>query len=455
MQRPAHPATPASFDQDVPIHSPDTIDLSSDSETEPEEDNRMALNRFAYQIPSRTQSVASLSRASSIPIIDKPAIAKNKPSRSAGQHRFMADFPDAELARLVKCVCCGIGWTTRKGVAQKMIHVQSCAKKNALTDDTVKILIRQEVDKALTESRAAKANDPENVLTLPEAPKTYLDELVQGVEPKKRGRHLEIKTVKNGIETREIILERARVILGNHAHPNAQEDGGRQFQSQEFRPSRLADQFAEDTLGWSEAPATQAFGESALRRRQAPGDMFGSAVRKRTMFDTEPVSDEVAGLPPSTQNFAPSKLAGLHRTSSNSAFNLQYEVDFDASHRPQPVLSPGLVRTLLTITRRARLITYRHPLHQLLILSAQVQEVRLPVLSRGAAHTTIASKYSLPRLLIEHRHCFHHRPCRPRINQIPAKAAAISTMYMNKVSYSIRMTWHGAMTTHSFISIRI
>jgi hypothetical protein len=79
------------------------------------------------------------------------------------------------------------------------------------------------------------------------------------------------------------------------------------------------------------------------------------------MFDTEAVSDEEAGMPPSTQNFAPSKLAGLHRMSSNSAFNLQYEVDSDvSSHRSQPVLSPdssssppspGLVRTLLTITR--------------------------------------------------------------------------------------------------------
>jgi hypothetical protein len=218
MQRPAHDATPASSNQDVPIRSPNTIDLSSDSETEPEEDNRMALNRFAYQNPSRTQSIASLSRTSSVAMIDKPAIEaipKKKHSRMAGQHRFMADFSDAELARLVKCVCCGIGWTTRKGVAQKMVHVQSCAKKNAFTDDTVKILIRQEVDKALIESQTAKANDPENVLPLPEAPKTYLDELVQGVEPKKRGRHPEIKTVKNGIETREVILERARVILGN------------------------------------------------------------------------------------------------------------------------------------------------------------------------------------------------------------------------------------------------
>jgi hypothetical protein len=364
MQRPAHDATPASSNQDVPIRSPNTIDLSSDSETEPEEDNRMALNRFAYQNPLRTQSIASLSRTSSVAMIDKPAIEaipKKKHSRMAGQHRFMADFSDAELARLVKCVCCGIGWTTRKGVAQKMVHVQSCAKKNAFTDDTVKILIRQEVDKALIESQTAKANDPEKVLPLPEAPKTYLDELVQGVEPKKRGRHPEIKTVKNGIETREVILERARVILGNHALPNAQEDGGRQFQSQGFRPSRLADQLAQDTLGWSEAPATQAFGESALRQRQAPDAMFGGAVRKRTMFDTEAVSDEEAGMPPSTQNFAPSKLAGLHRMSSNSAFNLQYEVDSDvSSHRSQPVLSPdssssppspGPVRTLLTITR--------------------------------------------------------------------------------------------------------
>jgi len=57
---------------------------------------------------------------------------------------------------------------TRKGVAQKMAHVQFCAKKYAFTDDTVKVLIRQEVDKCLAESQANKGEgntvDPENIL---------------------------------------------------------------------------------------------------------------------------------------------------------------------------------------------------------------------------------------------------------------------------------------------------
>lgn len=380
MQRPTHDASP---NHSVSSHPPIAFNVSSDSEIEPEDDNRMTLNRFAFQNPSRTQSKASLSRTSSIATANKPVVdvmPKMKPSRNAGQHRFMADFSNAELARLVKCVCCGIGWTTRKGVAQKMVHVQSCARRNAFTDDTVKILIRQEVDKALAESQVAKmkdkALDPENVL--PEAPRTYLDDVLREVEPKRRGRHPEIKTIKNGLETREGILDRARVILRNHALPNAQEEGS--HQSQELRSSRLASQPRQDVGSWSEFPATQAFGESALRHKRAPDVISRGAVQKQPMFDTEAISLEEAGIPPSTQNFAPSKLAGLHPTTSNSVFNMQYDVESSSSPP-----SPRLVRMLLTSARRARLITCRHPLRLLSILSAQAQETHLSILPRRGA----------------------------------------------------------------------
>jgi hypothetical protein len=98
------------------------------------------------------------------------------------------------------------------------------------------------------------------------------------------------------------------------------------------------------------------------------------------MFDTEAISLEEAGIPPSTQNFAPSKLAGLHPTTSNSVFNMQYDVESSSSPP-----SPRLVRMLLTSARRARLITCRHPLRLLSILSAQAQETHLSILPRRGA----------------------------------------------------------------------
>jgi hypothetical protein len=297
-------------------------------------------------------------------VVDKPATdaaPKQKSSRNAGQRRFTADFSDAELARLIKCVCCGISWTTRKGVTQKMVHIQSCAKKNAFTDDTVKILVRREVDKALAENQTAKAKgkgkaiDPENLL--PEVPRTYMEDVVQGAEPKRKMHRSEPKTVKKATETREVILDKARVILGNHVLPNTQDVSRHPFQTQGFGPSRLVDQLGSDAGNWKEPPPTQAFAESALRQRQAVNVMFGGANRKQSVFDAEAIGYEEASMPPSTQNFGPSKLAGLHSTSSSSAFSMQHNIDSDhSSPHSQTILSldsslnprsPRLVRTFL------------------------------------------------------------------------------------------------------------
>jgi hypothetical protein len=348
QRKPADVSEKPTPNHGAPPNPPITFTVSSDSETEPEEGNRMALNRFVYQNSSRSQSTASLSRTSSV-------APKKKPSCNAGQHRFAADFSNAELARLARCVCCRIGWTTRKGVAQKMVHVQSCAKKNAFTDDTVKILIRQEIDKAAAESQVTdakgknKAINPENLHA--QAPKTRMEDVIQGPEPKRRGRRPEVPTLKNGMETRDENLDRARVILGNHALPNTQNNG---FQTQKFSPSHLTERLEQDPGSWDVNPATQAFGESELRKRQTLDVVLGATARKHSISDVEPTRYNEASAPPSTQNFGPSKLAGLGRMSSNSAFNMQHDIDSGPLSHLQPVLSfdsplgsqsPRLVRT--------------------------------------------------------------------------------------------------------------
>ena len=367
LQRPANNVSKTTLSKSPP--------MTSDSETEPEDDNRMGLSRFTYQNPSRSQP-ASLSRTSSIVVVPKPAadiVAKPRKGRRAVQHRFTADFSDAQLATLAKCVCCGIGWTARKGVAQKMAHVQSCAKKFAFTDETVKILMRKEIDRTLAENPGTKAKgkgkaiDPENLL--PEVAKTYLEDLVGGAKPKRKGRHSQI-TVKKVVETREFTLDKARVILGNHMLPNTSDVGGPQCQNRGFEPSCLVDQ---DAGTWEEPPATQAFGESALRHRQAAD---GGVVRKQSVFDAASTDYEEASLssiPPSTQNFGPSKLAGLHGP-ANSSPRSQTVISLDSSLTPH---SARLVRMFSLSERRARLITCRYPLYPTLIWLAQVQEIRL------------------------------------------------------------------------------
>lgn len=307
----------------VPADSPTIVNVvSSDSETEPEGQNNMGLSRFTYQNPSRSQLIPGLSRTSSNVMVENSSIHPThtkKTTRTTGQHRFTADFSEAGLRGLIKCVCCGERWTTRKGVAQKMAHIQSCAKKNALTDATIKILIRQEVDKVLAENPIntakgkGKAVNPEDIL--PGGSQTYMEDVVRGAEPKKRGRRPEgVQSVKSVTESVEVIRDRARAVLGNHILPNTQEIDDRR-QTQAFGPSRLLGQVRRDFGTSNDHPATQAFGRSALGQRQASSS--GLNIFSGT-FQKDPVDvDGEASILPSTQSFGPSKLGGLHRLSKD------------------------------------------------------------------------------------------------------------------------------------------
>lgn len=321
--------------------------VSSDSESDFVDDNRLKLNHFAYLNPSRSQSKVPTSRATSVSAIDKAVpkpLTKKKPTHSTAPHRFAADFTEAELARLAKCVSCDVRWTIRKGVTPKMVHLQSCAKKNGLTDDTVKVLIRQEVQRSIAEDPTSnikpagkgkgKADELENSVL--EAPKTYL-EVIQA-ETKRKGRRPEtVETVKTVTENRNDILDRARTVLGNHVLPNTQEAVDRQ-QTQGFGTSRLVARLGRNVGNRDGPPATQPFGQSALGQRQGSGLVFGGAVRKDSVFGHGYSDDEEVDAPPTTQGFAPSRLGGLHPGSTNSISHMHH-------NKPSDPPSPGLHRT--------------------------------------------------------------------------------------------------------------
>lgn len=318
-----------------------TYIVSSDSETDPESRSIIGMRRFTYQNPSNPQLKASVSRTSSIAVPENPVVnptRKKQSSRTTVQHRFTADFSEAELMELSKCVCCGERWTIRKGVAQKMAHIQSCAKKNALTDITVKIIIRQEVDKALAEKPTSgakgkgKAVDLESML--PGTPRTFMEDVVQEAGPKRKERRPErVQSVKDVTESVDVIRDRARTVLENYALPNTQEVDDRR-QTQDFRPSRLLGQGRRDFGISNGHPATQDFGRSNLGQRHASSNglnMFSDA------FQGDPVpyienSGQEASIPPSTQAFAPSKLGVIHQPPKSSPC--------ESPH------SPKLVRTL-------------------------------------------------------------------------------------------------------------
>jgi len=177
---PAHPSCAESDGDDVPS---------------------MSLARFSYSNASSSSKL----------IPPHPAIARKGPGEAVpllkrkSAHRFPSDFSDADLAKLGKCVSCDLRWTARKTAHQKMIHIQACAKKHSFTDETVRILIRKEID-LLTPNKAGCISTESN---------TYMEDIVAHAAPRKKGRRQKAAETVQTIEvTRSTILNRAQAVLG-------------------------------------------------------------------------------------------------------------------------------------------------------------------------------------------------------------------------------------------------
>ncbi|KAI0352892.1 hypothetical protein OH77DRAFT_1522956 [Trametes cingulata] len=309
------------------------------------EGGSLKLGRFAYAAPVPIRRTASKTpsptESSSVPPEPAPA---GKVKRAAS-HRFADDFSDAQLSRILKCVSCDLAWTTRKSLLQKMKHIQTCAKKNALTDETVRILLRKELDNLppIASSSKSAASEP----APPAAPETLLEDVLKDANKKKPGRRPQVlQTVKSVTETRETILDKARALLqdsgtsrGSTPVPqNATKQSSITNVAEMPPPTQMFSRsnVAARALPADEHPAdrTQAFGPSRLAgyssRIQGAIVRTGSEIAAQS--DVSPLTQVPSGsgstdsraverseedLPPSTQVFAPSKFTnanGVART---------------------------------------------------------------------------------------------------------------------------------------------
>ncbi|KAH7914386.1 hypothetical protein BJ138DRAFT_1123537 [Hygrophoropsis aurantiaca] len=294
-----------------------TMEMTSsfDDDDDAQEGHQLNITHFAFvppqpqikQLNSTIKPIESLPSQSipapsTAPVTASKIITKNKRTFS---NRFANDFPDSEVAKLMKCVGCDTRWTTRKSVAQKMLHLQACTKKHSLSDDTVRVLIRKELAiLGKMELEKKNANVEEGTQTT-----TFLDAVLN--PPKKLNKRLKaLNTVRALSETRESILGKARSVLGNFAQP--QIDSG---EAQAFGKSALA--------GTSrltvDMPCTQAFGESFLKRRA------------RTMDDGVAREEEP---PPPTQCFG---VSGFSRRAKTMGIGL-----FEAQMAPSQLFDPIL-----------------------------------------------------------------------------------------------------------------
>ncbi|KAI0335528.1 hypothetical protein GY45DRAFT_1350736 [Cubamyces sp. BRFM 1775] len=301
------------------------------------DDAPLQLARFAYSAPElvrRTLSkTPSPTERGSLPPEGQGA---PKAKRTAS-HRFAGEFADSDLSRLLKCVSCDLAWTTRKTVLQKMKHIQTCSKKNGLTDDTVRTLLRNEIDKLPPVASSSKSATP---APPPSAPETLLEDILKDAGKKKPGRRPQVlQTVKSVTETRETILDKARTLLQNGGSSRAgsaaltshnSEPGCEEMPpaTQVFSRSSIAAARTAPVDVHQGVDTTLVFGPSRLAARTSRLD--GAVVRTGAEIaahsDVSPLTqmshDDSAArnrassvhaqdIPPSTQVFAPSKLTNV------------------------------------------------------------------------------------------------------------------------------------------------
>ncbi|KAG1892311.1 hypothetical protein F4604DRAFT_1698830 [Suillus subluteus] len=222
------------------------VPLSSDSEGE----SRLKLSRFAFRAPSskpKITDLGGLSCSGSSVAADKlpePTSAPKARLKRPSIRRFSNDFSHAQLASLISCVSCNLKWTSTKTASQKVFHIQNCAKKKFLSDETVRMLIHKEIQSFSDQK------------TLEEGQKsaTFLETVINEVSRTKKSRRPQILgTVKSLPETRGSILGRARAVLDTSVHHG---------------DSVVDAQVSDLTQGGrSDVPCTQAFGTSMFPRR--------------------------------------------------------------------------------------------------------------------------------------------------------------------------------------------
>ncbi|CDO76252.1 hypothetical protein BN946_scf184470.g10 [Trametes cinnabarina] len=342
-------------------------ELPEETEKSSDDEGHLKLGRFAYANPNparRTMSkTPSPTERGSAPPTEGPTGSKSKRSITP-THRFTGDFSDAELSRILKCVSCELAWTARKTVPQKMKHIQSCAKKNGLNDETVRTLLRKELDNLSPVTSASKASTSAPTVTL--VPETLLEDVLKDTSKKKPGRRPQVlQTVKSITETRDTILEKARSLLQSSgsarpaftvehtsAGPWVAKYGDAPPATQVFSKSSICARV--DPVEVAQADITHVFGPSRLAAQSSR--LHGAVVRTGAHIaghsDVSPLTQEAAGanatpsevylqsaedMPPSTQVFAPT---AIDHTRLEEAMSI-HDTDEDDFARSSPQRPPS------------------------------------------------------------------------------------------------------------------
>jgi hypothetical protein len=168
-----------------------------------------------------------------------------------------------------------------------LLHIKSCARKRALTNETVRILILQEIQKEAFPDIPATGKKEKGV----EASKTMMADLMDSAVPRKRSKRPEvIPSIRTIIDTRESILQRARAVFDNIDSPSDAFENPTQV----FQPSKLAGTLSKRR----ESPLDRD------RDRSNPPTPGPSDSRTDTFFHRA-----ITATPITVRNFSPTEIA--------------------------------------------------------------------------------------------------------------------------------------------------
>lgn len=165
------------------------------------------LKRFAF-VGSTSTNDSTLQKRSTLSVL--PSRNKVVPSSHIKPSPF--DLANLDLAKLSRCVSCELDWTSRKTAIRKKIHIESCAKKKALNEETIWTLVQTEISKQTPQIMGGQGNETkEDVIT---RPNTLLEDVVVEAAPKKKVKRQQTASRLTTVSSaRDMILAKAQTIL--------------------------------------------------------------------------------------------------------------------------------------------------------------------------------------------------------------------------------------------------
>lgn len=215
---------------------------------------------------------------------------------------FEEGFSDRDLGKINRCVCCELQWTARKTGTEKRKHIKACSKKSKFDEDTVLVLLRQELQRAPPSRKGeGKAQVDEEDTDIP---RTVMD-VVTETALKKKGRRIEVQTT---VVKPQAVGDLARGRFRDIIDPSNV--------ARDTRTTKL------DLKHTEMPPPTQTFSNSKLA--------LGSRTARSSLFadDSSP--------PPSTQPMSKSKLGSARSSGFGGSLFLSESVaTVQASTEPQ------------------------------------------------------------------------------------------------------------------------